>query len=182
MSLKNLKAAVLAQLRTSVDGGGCGYDTKNSGIGPPDGQPPPTAGQYWCSVHDGPEAQEGEGYNEETFGVKVTLSVRIDGPWDRIGQAQIDKALLGVNDRCATVRAMMVNQQYTVMNAANVLINAEPNGPWDGFVEPLFYEGATGAELVSGDWFHGEPDQFAAVRKTLSFGRCRRIQAIGNVQ
>lgn len=181
MSLRCLKAAVLAQLRTATNNGGCGYDQKYCDLGPPDGQPPPSSGPFWASVHDGPESQESECSSEETFGVRITVSIRVDGPWDRIGQAQIDKLLRGLNDRCDVIRASMINGQYTVMNAANALINAIQGGPWDGFCEPLFFEGANPAELTSGDWFHGTVDQFAAVRKTLRFGRARRIQKIGNV-
>lgn len=182
MSLRCLKAAVLAQLRLAVLSGGMGYEAKNCDLGPPDGQPAPMAGKFWVSIHDGGEGSEQEGCLEETFGIRLTVSERIDVPLDRVGQKTIDEALLGLNDRCMAIRAMMVNYQYTIMNAANTLINAQTGGPFDGFNEPLFYEGPAGpAELVSGDWFHAEPEELAAVRKTLRFGRAKRIQKIGNV-
>lgn len=179
--MRALRVAVLARLRAAVPNG-CGYAASHCDEGPPDGQPPPSAGTFWVSVHDGEWSQTAEGYVEETFGVYLTVSERINVPIDRIGQKAVEEATKGINDRCNTIRAVMINQKYTIMNAANTTINALTDGPYDGFNEPLFYEGATGAELVTGDWFHGAVEKAAGIRKTLRFGRARRLQKIGSVQ
>ncbi len=181
MSMRALKAANLAQLQKSVGNGGCGYTKGQCGIGPPDGQPPPASGPFFVSIVDGSISQEQDCSFQESYSIRVVVSDRMSVPWDRVGPNEIDAALNGVNERCRIIVGCLVNGAYTVMNAANDLINAQTGGPYDGFVEPLFFQGSEPAELVSGDWFDAEQQKKAGVRKTLRFGTARRIQKLGNV-
>lgn len=181
MSERAYRQAIVAQLRTAVAGGGCGFDQRNCDEGPPDGQPPPNCGKFFVSVFMGGVGSVQEGCCEEEFNGRITISHRIDVPWDRIAMKTIQDTLEGVNDRCGTIRAVMLNEQYTVMNAANVIINAMTGGPWDGFVEPFFRVEYDEGELVSGGWFHAEEDKAAAVRKSIRLYGAKRIQKLGNV-
>lgn len=172
---------MLAQLRVSVAGGGCGYSRLTCGLGPPDGQPPPKAGKFYVSVHRFTRQKVQESSSEWVYNGCLTVSERIQIPWDRIGQEAIDSALDGINDRCDVVSAVMENAQYVIMNAANVIIDATTGGPYDGFREPFLTMTEGAAEMVTGDWFHGEAMKSAAVRKTITLSGARRIQKIGSV-
>lgn len=177
-----MEQAILAQLRKEVADGGYGLTIKNSGeAATPDGQPPPMAGQLWVSVYVGAVRAQQESSSEDEYQARVTISLRIDVPWDRIGPVTLQKARYGINDRVDAIKAILINHQYTIMNAANALINAAEPGVRDGFVEPFLQVDCGDAELTSGDWFHAEPETCAAARKTINLRGARRIQVIGNV-
>ena len=179
--IRALRQAMLAQLRLATVSGGCGYTDRQCDEGPPDGQPPPTAGAFWVSVHRFTRRKVQESSSEIEYTGCLTVSERIDVPWDRIGQKTIEEATLGINDRCGFIAQVMEMKQYDVMNAANTTINALASGPYDGFVEPFltYEEGAL--DLVSGDWFHGETEKSAGIRKTLTFHGARRVQNLTSV-
>jgi hypothetical protein len=180
--IRALRQAVLAQLRLPIASGGCGLDASTCDEGPPDGQPPPKAGKLFVAVHRFRRRKVQMSSSEWEYSGCLTVSIRINEPWDSIGSATIQKTLLGVNDRCDAICAVMENAQYVVMNAANAIINATAGGPWDGFVEPFLLMDEGDAELVSGDWFHAQPEKSAAVRKTITMTGARRIQRLPSVQ
>lgn len=185
MSWNALLRSVRDQLRASTGSGGLGYATAACEI-TPDGRPAPRAGKFFVAVHQGGRQQIDEEGTEETYAVNVTVSMRVDGPWDRIGPDLLALATLGVNDRAAAIRANLTNNQYKVMNYANVLFSAVPDGSGgsglvNGFVEPLWYRGEEGPTLVGGGWFHADDgDQDCGVTLTMRFADARRIQLIGS--
>jgi hypothetical protein len=179
--------AVLQQLRSPKSANlfvsGMGYTAKQCDEGVPGGQPPPMAGQFWVSVHSVTKRDVQESSSEQEYTLQLTVSERIDVPFDRIGALTLQKGILGVNDRCDAIGAMMKNAEYTVMNLANTIINLDPNGPWDGFVEPLLLApgSAESARIEDGTWFHAGAEKLAAAVQTMTFQHARRIQGIGNV-
>jgi hypothetical protein len=173
--------AVRDRLRTDTGSGGLGYTAANCAR-TPDGRPAPRAGKVFVAVHKGGRTQDAIESLEEEYAVLVTVTVRVDGPWDRIGSLQLEKATEGLDDRIDAIRADLTRHQYAVMNAANTSLNAVEtveDGTRNGFVEPLWFLGESTDQLVGSDWFHGAPaDKDVGVAATLRFGKARMIQPI----
>jgi hypothetical protein len=184
MSLRALELAVRDQLRNPSPAG-LGYAASVCDITGPDGQPPPRCGELFVGVVGTDKSGTTTTCAEDEYGVTVVVSMRLGKiPFDRVGAELLAKARAGLNDVCDAIAAVMANQQYAVLAAANAIINATDGGPWDGFCEPLFSCMPSAAELVSGDWFEAgkqAASKYSGVRKRLRFGQARRIQKLGNV-
>lgn len=191
MSMRALLLAVRDQHRKPISEGGLGYDD-NSCETTLQGKPPAIAGDVFIGVHRGNVIQEKDLSDYRLYAVKVTVSMRMKSvPFDRIGPALLEDDTNGIDDIVDAIIAMMVNQQYDVMNAANALIKGTPE--WcnihtgvpshNGFLEPLRLLGVDDEpQLRSGAWWQAQPDEpNAGVTLSIRFGTGRRIQVLGSI-
>jgi len=152
-----------------------------------DGQPPPMAGQRFASVwHAEWQAEDVEAI-DEYFGLNVTVSVRTAyAPMDRgVFPLLADQQGLDLDH---LVRKIMTAIHLdapgnpagdAILNAANVIINAEPTGAANGFIEPLRFRGGSAIEPKGSEWFGAEPDSgVVGIAQTIHFGGARRVQNI----
>lgn len=136
------------------------------------GQPPPRAGKVFVAVHRGPRQSVSDLSLEEDYTVYVTVTARVNEPYDRIGTDLMEKATEGVDDLCDRIRALL-HMKDTVLDRANEALGVTVNG----FCEPLMFLGDEEPQLVGGAWFHADPaatEIGVAVR--LRFGKAKRIQ------
>jgi hypothetical protein len=192
MSVRALLLATVAQMRKPVADGGLGLDENTCDTTPPSGKPPPVAGDWFYGVHRGNVVLEKDESDYRVYAIKVTISARMQSvPWDRLGPELQERMADGMDDRVDAMIAMMTNQKYVVMNAANALI--EGTQDWvnvnggtathNGFIEPLFLLGEDDEpDLRSGAWWEAQPDEpKAGISLTVRFGKARRVQVLGSV-
>ena len=151
-----------------------------------DGQPKPSCGELFVSVHPGSwtPSPSGDYDLDERFSVCVTVTMRLGAvPQDRWGPNLLDLINTGLE---AVLRQIIgaIHKQESVRNAANTVYGLTP--PLAGFCEDI--------ELVDGgrpdpkgpDWFSAEADPadmatvfaHSGVAQTLTFGKARRVQQI----
>lgn len=152
MSMDALLWAVKARLQAAL-----GLDDNSCDV-TPDGQPPPFDGEWFFAVHAGgsrnasPQAHRVEEY----FGLSVTVTRRSSyAPSDRHGPEVIAKRKEGLLAR-ARKAAAAVHGSYTVLNAANGLIDEDQGAAQDGFVEPLLLSGISRPGAQTAHWFWAE--------------------------
>lgn len=163
-----------------------------------DGKPTPRCGNWFVSIHGGKSrpgiANERNLY--ELFDFSATLTGRVIGPLDGVGENQIARnvPLLDINNVPLTQRQgfnakleqlrgfLHSNWAMTVLtgqtpNSANDNISAWCTGTVYGFCEPARYAGAEIPVLVGGDWFDAEPevDSFG-IKSELRFINAKRFQ------
>jgi len=143
-----------------------------------DGQPKPSAGQWFYAVHPGSWTAQGEDYDlDEKIDIQVTVTRRLgDTPQDLGGIAVWKKYL---EPRCRQIVGA-IHFNYDVMNLANSLITAGS----DEFHKPVIFTGAAGTPQLKGpDWFTAiTPDAGttadAGVCLTLRFSGAERTQGV----
>jgi hypothetical protein len=171
----------MTYLMKSLADGGCELEVDEVGPTDADGHPEPRAGYRYIGLYSGNTSSVQEGCLEEVYGLMITITVRINEPYDRVGLETILRETTGIDAISDQIRAMMVNQQYAILNEANSLIGASYNG----FVEPLFYRGNTNDQLVDASWFAARSNvktfKGSGIVRRIKFDGARRIQAIGSV-
>lgn len=181
MSVRALETAVLTWLQKPVVDGGLGYNKTNSAIVGPDGRPHPRAGTWFVGVHSAYQRGRQEGSSEEEYGIDITVSRRLEAPFDRIGPEVKNHAVQGLNQHCEAIKAMMLRRQYSIIATANNIIGAS-----SGFVEPLFFiDGDARSVEVSADWYSADGSEegmnTVGLKRTMRFGGAVRIQALESV-
>lgn len=174
--MRALLLAVRDQARKTVALGGLGFDDQKCDV-TPGGKPHPRAGKFFMGIHRGGTQGVQVIPHERDYSIKITVSLRIEQPFDRVGHALLEDATTGLDDRADAIIAMMENYQYVIMNAANTYIGASYNG----FVEPLRFTGSEETQIVGGDWFEAEQAAQAGAINVLNFGRAKRIQLVEQV-
>lgn len=148
-----------------------------------DGQPAPVCGEWFYAVHAGDwRGDSADADLQELIGVNVTVTRRVAfAPNDRQGLDVWAKAKVGLD---AVLRKIVVaiHHKYDVMNAANVLMEADAAGSW-GFDEPLLFLNGGMPAPKGPPWFAAEDagtGKFAnaGMAQTLVFGRAKRVQPI----
>lgn len=148
-----------------------------------DGRPPAVAGELFIAVHPGEwRGVEIEGI-QESFGVEVTVTLRLGTvPDDRAGPELLNKARVGLNAWCERVRAALWFD-YTTLDAANATITDAANG----FIEPLRLRDGGRPTPRREDWFSGAAHPYAkaggqpayaGLSQTMVFYGAVRIQTI----
>lgn len=157
-----------------------GYTAKNLGRNF-DGRPPPYSGLWYVSVwHTGersnnPSARD---YLDERHGLSVTLSYRVQAPFDRRVVARDE-----MERRMNAVRAALHGDcsLWVVSNAAGELANIGHTlgRKGVGFIEGLQLTGLSEVNEVGPDWFQADSRQSASLTgfaQTASFQGPRRMQ------
>lgn len=171
MSQQSIVRAAVAHLRTQLSLDVYTCDETD------DGKPTPSAGPVFYGVHPGEWRNSADDSLDETYGVLVTITMRLDVPWDRAGPELLGKATTGLAARCAALR-VKVHSSYTLMDLANTLIA----DPANKFVEPLrFTDGGRRARRGGDWWIASGKEKYAGYSQTMTFGRARRVQLISEM-
>lgn len=113
---------------------------------------------------------------DQRLDVVVTVTMRVNEPYDRIGTDLLLKASLGMEawvDRII-VAVQRDAQNYVVARAADAALDAAIAQ----FILGLRYLDDEAPVLVGGSWFHAEPSaQEAGIKAIVRFGGARRMQA-----
>ncbi len=155
------------------------------------GQPPPRCGKVFYAVHGAGVTQSCQNSIDELYAITVTITLRINEPFDSLGTALTDKALVGMHDRIQALKYIhMSPASYAIMNAANTYIKtaaealASPPAQVYGFCEPLqFLSAELPPEIVGAEWFKAAPEaQMIGIKSAVKFGKARRFQPNSNIQ
>lgn len=156
-----------------------------------DGRPPPRCGNWFAAVHDGEMSSNADNQLNELYSFKVTLTMRVTVPLDRVGDQQIARNIArvplgqrqGFYAKCDQLRALLhMNWERVVLTgrvppSANDNIAAWSTGAVYGFVEPMRFMSVESPKLVGGEWFGAEPDtEDMGIKSELRFVRARRMQ------
>jgi hypothetical protein len=155
-----------------------------------DGQPPPgfggPPGSAFVAVHKGPRSNDCQNSLDERYGVKVTLTMRYSGPFDRTGQTALDALGNGLEDIADNLRAFVHMNYLQIFAAANTYIQLAATtaglSSVYGFCEPLMFQGDDEPSFKGSEWFHGAPGASeCGVAMTLRFGNMRLLQPLANM-
>ncbi len=184
--------ALIYAVRDAIRSAGINYDAATCEI-MDDERPPPRCGNYFASVHDGMMRSDSDNQLNEFYEFKVTLTMRVTVPLDRVGDQQIARniARIPLGERQGFYakidrlrRLLHMNWAIVVLtgqtpNSANDNLAAWSSGTVYGFVEPMRFLSVEAPKLVGGEWFSSEPDaEEVGIKATLSFGGCRRMQPV----
>lgn len=158
----------------------------------PTGNPFSKSGNVFVSIHEGPSRSTNDNCLMEYFSYRVTLSMRIAVPDDRIGsqmealnmvRSQAQKS--GFNARAEALKNLlhMGGAQWTVLTQANQYIaNWCTTGTTVyGFCEPARYRGMDAPIPVGPDWFYANPGPTSVamgLKSELRFEDARRMQPL----
>ena len=192
--------ALLFAVRDGIIAANIGYGAAECDI-MTDGRPPPRAGNYFASVHDGESRNDAVNTLMEFFGFKVTLTMRIVVPFDKAGNQQMARNVAltlarkqGFNAKLEQLRALInMNWRIAVLSnqtppSANDNIAAwTPSGTVYGFTIPQRLQGSEFPKLVYDDWFQtGDSNQATTpdanipqgIKAQLTFGKAQRMQPV----
>lgn len=189
--------ALVYAVRDGIRAAGFGYDHTNCEL-MDDGRPPPRCGNFFISIHDAVIRNSNDNQMHDWYEFKVTLTMRVTVPLDRLGDQQMYINLIREEARKKGFYAkaerlknklhmnweMVVqfgNSATTGYNSANdnllEWVDSSEQTTVYGFCEPMRFINMEFAKVVGGEWFASEPDaEDVGVKSTLSFGRCRRFQ------
>lgn len=185
MSRRALLQAVRNTLRAAAPSG-LAYTYKECELSQPQGQPPPRCGKWFLAVWAGGSRNFGGNRYvlDREYDVVVTMTMRINEPFDRIYQI-LDEASTGFYDRSDAIIGLIHKDSYNfnVSNQANTILTDPSTGDEPvGFRVPLAFLDDSGPRLVGPDWFHADPEsgEFGVVMD-MRFGRARRLQNLANI-
>lgn len=144
-----------------------------------DPAPPPSFGEVYVSVC--PAAWESASEGGTDFRERIRIDVHViqrarQTPMDLQGTEFLLKNLTSLNARCRAI-ARRVNMNYTIMDAANVLLRATANDEdQQGFFHPLRWLGCTLPAVMNATQWGATPESGAAVYRTVRFGEAERAQ------
>lgn len=184
--------ALLYAVRDGIREAGINYDQATCEI-MDDGRPPPRCGKFFAAIHDGMSRSDADNQLNELYEFRVTLTMRVTVPLDRVGDQQIARNIARVPlgerqgfyakaDRLR--RFLHMNWGVVVLtgqtpNSANDNLAAWATGTVYAFVEPMRFISMEAPRLVGGEWFSSEPEaEDVGVKSELVFGRCRRMQPV----
>jgi hypothetical protein len=170
--------ALLFAVRDAVRGAGFGYGIRECEI-MPDGHPQPRCGNVFVSVYQGAYRSTMDNALNEYYGWNLTLTMRVNVPWDRIGDQLLAQKLarkIGFNARCAVLRGFL-HMNWSLLQPANqYLLDVNPDATLVyGFSEPARFRSGDVPVLVGGEWFAAEPEATdVGLKAELRFEDCRR--------
>lgn len=177
MSMRSLLLAVRDRVRQRVRGA-VEYTEGECGV-QPDGMPDPRSGQVYVSVHPGMVVNDSDQSLDETYEVKLTVTVRAGwAPVDRHGDPLLVAQDTGLYARVEALRARL-HMDYTVLDKANAGEDYSIGAAENGFVEPLKFRRMGEVQVKGPEWFHAEAEaETAGLAVELVFGGARRVQVI----
>lgn len=145
------------------------------------GRPPPRCGKRFIAVHRGGRIGRTQVALDEMYDVMVTVTLRINEPFDRKGANLVELTETGMDDLCDRIRALIGKDSLFngICNAANAILKIDESDPSSprGFREGLYFVDDNGIRDVGGDWFHAMPDAIEVGLVTaMRFTGARRIQ------
>lgn len=172
MSRRALLEAVRDTLKSVLH-----FESKECEITDMSGRPPPMCGKRFIAVHRAGRRGKWQVALDEIYDVAVTVTMRVEQPYDRIGKNLLEKQESGMDDLCDRIRSAISVDSLTndIINAANVILGITVNG----FIEPLYFQDDNDIRIVSGDWFHADPEAVeVGIACTMKFTGARRIQPL----
>ncbi len=185
--------ALLYAVRDGIRAAGMQYGAAECEI-MDDARPPPRAGNYFLSIHDGMVRSVADNQLHEYYDFSATLTMRLIAPLDRVGDQQMARNIArvplgerqGFYAKAERVRAFLhMNWTITVVtggtsSSANDNLALWSPGPTVyGFTEPMRFQSMEAPKLVYADWFQTDPtDDPQGMKATLRFGNCRRFQPV----
>jgi len=141
-----------------------------------DGQPPPSAGDVYYTVHPMawlPQTGDPADVLDELYEIGVTVTQRTPQfPRDRRMENAYLKALVGLEKRCRAVM-LALHLNYDVIASANILMEGE------SLCELLRWRGTDARPtVVDGTWFFAAEDAASGQYMEVRFGGARRIQRV----
>lgn len=183
--------ALLFSVRDNIRAAGFGYGVPQCDV-MDDGHPPPRCGDLFVAVHPGSVRSQARRNLDERYGFNITLTMRVVGPLDRVGDTLMASKLArtsGKNQpsfmaRMDQLRGFLhmnwtigVVQGTTPPSANDNILAWAYGGTTYGFVEPAGYVGCDRPELVGGEWFTSTPDaNDIGLKCELRFDGARRMQ------
>jgi hypothetical protein len=145
-----------------------------------DGQPPPRCGKIFVGVHRGARDSSLRTGQEIAYQMQITLTGRVEVPYDRIGTDLMEKAMMGLDERSdAIIDLIHEDASHKLLAAINAyIVQAHNQGTaQQEFTEPPSFLGDDGGRMVGGPWFHAAPEAIEmGVALTLRFGKALRIK------
>lgn len=173
MSRKRLGLAIVSALKATAAQPtyGAGLTNRECGLAPIGGRPPAGMGKRYVGVRVGSrQAQEvSHGIHIEYTAI-LTLTYRIQVPFDRIGQDLMDVASGGFDDFAETV--MNVIHGDVINNRVIGAANASLTSAQGKFTTALQFESDDDPYPVRGDWFCAESDKEVGIVQNIRFGKC----------
>lgn len=173
--------ALLFSVRDAIRGAGFGYGVPQCDT-MPTGKPKPGMGNLFVAVHQGASKSDMDNALDEYFGFRVTLTMRVNVPWDRVGDQLLAVETAretGFNRRCEQLRAFLHMNWGVLQDANNYLVTLSPDASVVyGFCEPARYRGMEQATFQTGEWFASEEGEDVGLKSELTFEDARRLQPI----
>ena len=158
------------------------------------GEPPPKMNNHlFVAVwHDGSRESKSREAKHEVFGIRVTVTVRVGQPYDRM-VVHRDKLEVLLNPIAALIHwgiAPGPTPLANIMLNACTLANLDPGGANSnaalrvGFREALWFQRYDSVQEVGPDWFQAHidsPGPPTGLKQTAYFGGANRVQAIGSL-
>lgn len=156
-----------------------------------DERPPARCGDVFVSVHGGMARNQSDRNLDEYYDFKVTLTMRVTLPLDRVGDQMMARNIArvplgqrqGFYAKIEQLRNFLhKNWLITVAvgrtpNSANDNLSAWSTGTVYGFCEPMRYQSYEFPTLKGGEWFSADlEDESVGMKSTMTFVRCRRMQ------
>lgn len=178
--------ALLYGVKTAIWERKIGYDSKNCRITDTTGMPPADCGNIFVAIHQHGNRSTMQNALNEYFGYKLTLTMRIAMPMDRVGEHLLALAVENEKkgwNRLAHQLKVFLHMNWAVLQLANqFLVDANPDAETVyGFCEPAMFANIDDPVEVGGEWLSSTPDdgENTGLKGTITFDRCRRLQAIG---
>lgn len=149
-----------------------------------DGQPHPRCGKVFVAIHKGRRNASNKGTNrtalDQEHEVHVTVTMRVNEPFDRLGTDLLLKASDGMQERVDAIVAAVHRDayDYVVSGVANTALGDAGGGAAPiGFRIGLAYVDDGPERIEGGRWFHADPQaNEAGIVTVIRFGGARRIQ------
>lgn len=142
-------------------------------------QPPPRWGEVFVAVVPAAWDSASEGGSDFWERIRIDVHVLLRArqvPLDLQGDEFLLKNLTGLNARCRAI-ARRVNMNYTIMDAANVLLRETADDvAQQGFHHPLKWLGCSLPQVMDATQWAAKPETGAAIYRTIRFGEAERIQ------
>lgn len=182
MSRRALLLAVRDDIRDVLK-----YAARDCDLTLPGGQPPPRCGKWFIGIWPGSRRNQGRTALDATYELTVTLTARVNEPFDRVAIDLLAKNETGFWDRSEAIAELIHKDCWDthVITRANAILKDDypytSNEPV-GFRESLTFMSDSVPRLVGGDWFHARPDATeVGIVQDIYFGRARRIQNLANL-
>lgn len=150
----------------------------------PGGQPPPACGKWFAGIWAGGSRCQSRVSLDQVFDLTVTLTMRIEEPFDRIRERLVEQTL-GFHDLAEKIADIVHKDSWThhIQYRANRYLQDLYAGEEPlGFREGLGMLNDVVPRIVGGNWFHAQTEaQEVGLVQDVNFGYARRIKVMSNL-
>lgn len=183
--------ALLFAVRDRVENAQLGYIVPGTMNIMGDQRPASGMGAIFLSISVGQvldgesEARNKDNSLDDDFAYEMTLTMRVQVPFDKIGDSQLAVKLArktGFNRKCEDLVALAHMDWEAIAKANQYMLQwlGEDKDVW-GFCEPARFRRIEVPHFVTGEWFSAAPEaKDVGLAAAMSFSGARRIQPIGS--